>query len=413
MAFTPAPLYRVDSPFEHGSTADSTSVSSSNSSPLKLLKRTTKKHRKAIRTLSMSTPDINRVRDSETTHPRSQSKFYSRFKTIDKHELIIKSYSCAFVGDILLQGRLYITANHFAFYSKLFGHVTRILMPCASVVEVTKEKTAKIIPNAVAVVLATGERRVFGSLLSRDATYETMLCVWRAHSNPIACLTPDNVVSEAVGEPVVFVGTPPDQTESFSTHDQFVYNSLSESSDDADASSNNSGSASASSTPSPCHENISQLPGFACCQVGGTLSSVLPVVSVLLNYLMTSTCHLLTLVTHLRTPRHTLFLLTCNFILLLLFATSFISLSRIDTIDRQLTAIQQRQRLDMSAFTSTPSDYHQSECLHASHSYDASKGSEQLISQQLRQLQLVRRTLETLTMSSEPIRGSSANNITP
>lgn len=35
-------------------------------------------------------------------------------------------FSCALVGDILLQGYLYITQNYFAFYSNVFGYVTKV-----------------------------------------------------------------------------------------------------------------------------------------------------------------------------------------------------------------------------------------------------------------------------------------------
>jgi hypothetical protein len=83
------------------------------------------------------------------------------------------------VGDILLQGHLYITPNYFAFYSNVFGYVTKLLIPTVSVLKISKEKTARIIPNAVAV--ATEEdRHVFCSLLSRDSTYKLMKQVWDA-----------------------------------------------------------------------------------------------------------------------------------------------------------------------------------------------------------------------------------------
>lgn len=35
-------------------------------------------------------------------------------------------FSCALVSDILLQGHLYITDQHFAFYSNVFGYVTKV-----------------------------------------------------------------------------------------------------------------------------------------------------------------------------------------------------------------------------------------------------------------------------------------------
>jgi hypothetical protein len=52
------------------------------------------------------------------------------------------------------------------------------LIPIVSVVKISKEKTAKIIPNAVG-VLTADERHVFGSFMSREAAYRLMLSVWR------------------------------------------------------------------------------------------------------------------------------------------------------------------------------------------------------------------------------------------
>lgn len=41
--------------------------------------------------------------------------------------VVFADYSCALVGDILLQGHLYITKNYFAFYSNVFGYVTKVI----------------------------------------------------------------------------------------------------------------------------------------------------------------------------------------------------------------------------------------------------------------------------------------------
>lgn len=100
---------------------------------------------------------------------------------------MLNYYSCALVGDILLQGHLYITPNYFAFYSNVFGYVTKLLIPTVSVLKISKEKTARIIPNAVAVATEE-ERHVFCSLLSRDSTFKLMKQVWDAAMEP---RTPD------------------------------------------------------------------------------------------------------------------------------------------------------------------------------------------------------------------------------
>nr|CAD7409005.1 unnamed protein product [Timema poppensis] len=53
-----------------------------------------------------------------------------------------------------------------------------ILIPIISVLKISKEKTARIIPNAVGVV-TEDEKHVFGTLLSRDSTYRFMVQVWK------------------------------------------------------------------------------------------------------------------------------------------------------------------------------------------------------------------------------------------
>lgn len=59
----------------------------------------------------------------------------------------------------------------------------QLLIPTTSVLRITKEKVARIIPNAVG-VCTRDERHVFGSLLSRDSTYKLMMHVWKAARVP-------------------------------------------------------------------------------------------------------------------------------------------------------------------------------------------------------------------------------------
>ena len=105
--------------------------------------------------------------------------FHRRFPQIDPQENLIDYYSCALQADILLQGHLYITENYFAFYSNILGlYKTKILIPVCEVLDITKEKTAIIIPNAVGIETHEG-KYVFASLLSRETTYRLMVEVWK------------------------------------------------------------------------------------------------------------------------------------------------------------------------------------------------------------------------------------------
>ncbi|CAG5100482.1 Similar to GRAMD1B: Protein Aster-B (Homo sapiens) [Cotesia congregata] len=132
-----------------------------------------------------STVSRSSTRSSPTsTSSARQKKFHRHFTQSSKFhdqvgpdERVINYYSCALVADILLQGHLYITSNYFAFHSNVFGYVTKLLIPTTSVLKISKEKTARIIPNAIAIV-TEDERHVFCSLLSRDSTFKLMKQVW-------------------------------------------------------------------------------------------------------------------------------------------------------------------------------------------------------------------------------------------
>ncbi|XP_060804574.1 uncharacterized protein LOC106129671 [Amyelois transitella] len=160
--------------------------------PLQLEPHPRNKHDKQVlKPLSGSAPSVRGPAissaggETEGKQPSKarQKKFQRHFPQVGPEERVLNYYSCALVGDLLLQGHLYITKNYFAFYSNVFGYVTKLLIPTTSVVRITKEKVARIIPNAVG-VCTRDERHVFGSLLSRDSTYKLMMHVWKAARGP-------------------------------------------------------------------------------------------------------------------------------------------------------------------------------------------------------------------------------------
>ncbi|XP_037914511.1 GRAM domain-containing protein 2B-like isoform X3 [Hermetia illucens] len=141
-------------------------------------------------------PEKEKEKKRKELSSSRQKKFHRHFQQVSKDERVINYYSCALVSDILLQGHLYITENYFAFYSNVFGFVTKLLIPTASVVRISKEKTAKIIPNAVGVATAD-ERHVFGSFMSREAAFRLMCSVCQP-LEPVEIIpkVPDIEVSE-------------------------------------------------------------------------------------------------------------------------------------------------------------------------------------------------------------------------
>ncbi|XP_070494760.1 GRAM domain-containing protein 2B-like [Chironomus tepperi] len=114
---------------------------------------------------------IKKVEMSESRIKKFRKLFAQK---IGDDEKLINYFSCALVADILLQGHLYVSENYFSFYSNVFGYVTKLVIPISSVSLISKEKTAKMFPNAIGIQLSDA-KHVFGSFLSRETAYQLML----------------------------------------------------------------------------------------------------------------------------------------------------------------------------------------------------------------------------------------------
>ena len=60
-------------------------------------------------------------------------------------------FSCAVETKVLLHGRMYVTNRFLCFYSNLFGVEKKIRIPYSHITMITKENTALVIPNAIAI----------------------------------------------------------------------------------------------------------------------------------------------------------------------------------------------------------------------------------------------------------------------
>ncbi|CAG9839800.1 unnamed protein product [Diabrotica balteata] len=118
--------------------------------------------------------------ESVTETPRKRNKkvtYLRHFPNVVEEE-VLRRYPCALVIDFLRQGYLYVTKNYLAFHSNIFGYVTKLLIPLLSIEDITKEKTAKIIPNAIGIQTLEG-KHTFSSFLSRDRTLTFITEVWK------------------------------------------------------------------------------------------------------------------------------------------------------------------------------------------------------------------------------------------
>lgn len=104
--------------------------------------------------------------------------FHTLFRTVPEDDYLIEDYSCALQRDIILAGRIYVSEGHICFSSNILGWITTLIINFDEIVSVEKENTAMVFPNAIA-IQTLHARHTFRSLLSREATYDLLIGIWK------------------------------------------------------------------------------------------------------------------------------------------------------------------------------------------------------------------------------------------
>ncbi|CAH2218858.1 GRAM domain-containing 1C isoform X2 [Pelobates cultripes] len=86
---------------------------------------------------------------SSSTYKQRSEEFRRLFKELPENDKLIVDYACALQKDILLQGRVYLSENCICFHSNIFRWETSICLNLRDITSMTKEKTARLIPNAI------------------------------------------------------------------------------------------------------------------------------------------------------------------------------------------------------------------------------------------------------------------------
>jgi VAD1 Analog of StAR-related lipid transfer domain/GRAM domain len=117
--------------------------------------------------------------------PKARNRtFHQLFRSVPEDDFLIEDYSCALQKEILLAGRIYISEGHICFSSNILGWVTTLVISFEEVMAIEKETTAMVFPNAIA-IQTLHARHTFRSLLSREATFDLLVGIWK-QSHPAA-----------------------------------------------------------------------------------------------------------------------------------------------------------------------------------------------------------------------------------
>ncbi|ESO08607.1 hypothetical protein HELRODRAFT_74724, partial [Helobdella robusta] len=121
---------------------------------------------------------------------KSRSEDFKRiFKALPADERLIVDYSCALQKDILIQGRMYLSQSWICFYANIFRWET-VIIRCKDITKLTKEKTARVIPNAIQ-ICTKDDKYFFASFGSRDKVFLQLDLVRRNASNGLLMSKPE------------------------------------------------------------------------------------------------------------------------------------------------------------------------------------------------------------------------------
>uniref|UniRef100_F7HSI3 GRAM domain containing 1C n=1 Tax=Callithrix jacchus TaxID=9483 RepID=F7HSI3_CALJA len=115
---------------------------------------------------------------SSSTYKDRNEEYRRQFTHLPDTERLIADYACALQRDILLQGRLYLSENWLCFYSNIFRWETTISIALKNITFMTKEKTARLIPNAIQIITES-EKFFFTSFGARDRSFLSIFRLWQ------------------------------------------------------------------------------------------------------------------------------------------------------------------------------------------------------------------------------------------
>ena len=146
--------------------------------------------------------------------------FHQLFRSVPEDDYLIEDYSCALQRDIILAGRIYISEGHICFSSNILGWVTTLIISFDEVVSAEKENTAMVFPNAIAIQTLQA-RHTFRSLLSREATYDLLIGIWKInHPSLKSSLNGVQLVEGGTGDKTEKVDPVPNEDGSVGSDDE-------------------------------------------------------------------------------------------------------------------------------------------------------------------------------------------------
>nr|XP_005313867.1 GRAM domain-containing protein 2B-like isoform X2 [Chrysemys picta bellii] len=120
---------------------------------------------------------LGRQRATSSALAKRLASYHKAFKEMPEEESLLDSVSCAWQREVPYHGRLYISQNYICFHCSMLLRDVKVVIPVSSVAILKKANTALLVPNALSIRTAEGEKFLFVSMRTREATYQLLRSV--------------------------------------------------------------------------------------------------------------------------------------------------------------------------------------------------------------------------------------------
>jgi len=110
-------------------------------------------------------------------YAKQNEVLHKHFDDVPKTEFVIDNHSCAHVGKILKQGKLFITPNYVLFYASILGSKVKKTIPFEKVLEIKKGDNSMLISSIE--IQFKYKRFTFANFSHREKVFEHLNLQWK------------------------------------------------------------------------------------------------------------------------------------------------------------------------------------------------------------------------------------------
>ncbi|XP_059725995.1 GRAM domain-containing protein 2A-like isoform X2 [Haemorhous mexicanus] len=136
---------------------------------------------------------------------KQDSSYRRAFGELAEQDVLLGCFSCAWQREMPYHGRLYVSSRHICFHSNLLLKDIKAVVPVASISVLKKTNRALLVPNAISIRTAKGEKFLFVSLRQREATYQLLRSVCKhlqdSGQSPRDSISSQSALEQSTPEP--------------------------------------------------------------------------------------------------------------------------------------------------------------------------------------------------------------------